>query len=146
MATTGRWWSALLMVALGLLLQVLVAHSYEQTCNSETREEGPHPQGICGSNLSEILWVLCSDGHNSGRRSNRKRAADPESDDTAGKGRLRGLLLSKRQALSYLKKQKTSKEGIGYDRKLQKRQQSQGIVCECCYHHCSYNELIEYCN
>ena len=28
---------------------------------------------------------------------------------------------------------------------LQKRETSQGIVCECCYNHCNLQELSEYC-
>lgn len=49
---------------------------------------------------------------------------------------MQGQILGKRNALSYLGRDKRFYEfGDKY----------QGIVCECCYHHCSYDELSQYC-
>ena len=45
---------------------------------------------------------------------------------------LQGIILGKREAVSYLTKRSS---GTTF----------QGIVCECCYNQCAFEELFQYC-
>nr|UMA82983.1 hormone insulin-related peptide [Conus ebraeus] len=144
--------SPLLVAMLGFLLHVHVARAgLEHTCTLETRLQGAHPRGICGSKLPNIVHTVCQvmgRGYAGGQRQLRKRTSIIDSDDMeADEGSLGGFMMSKRRALSYLQKETNPLVMAGYERRgVQKRHGDQGITCECCYNFCSFRELVQYCN
>ncbi|KAL8608728.1 hypothetical protein ACOMHN_067426 [Nucella lapillus] len=113
--------------------------SYERTCTLATRSRGAHPNGICGKNLAQIVSVLCTPrGYVSNWFTKRSAPNKPRQDGDFVNRNLRGILLNKKDALSYLHKRepRATRRNFG----------SQGITCECCYNRCSYYELLQYCN
>uniref|UniRef100_A0A0K8TUG5 Ctr_Y2L_1 conopeptide n=2 Tax=Splinoconus TaxID=2056757 RepID=A0A0K8TUG5_CONTD len=136
-------WPSSPPVLLTLLLSLLalqlcaVYGSYEHTCTLATRSRGAHPSGICGRNLARIVSVLCTPR---GYVSNwfTKRSAPNNPAETFVDQKLRGVLLNKREALSYLhhREPRAARGTFG----------SQGITCECCFNQCTYYELLQYCN
>ncbi|KAL3881622.1 hypothetical protein ACJMK2_028038 [Sinanodonta woodiana] len=112
------------------LLLVPVFCGLERTCTPLTKQKGPHPQGTCGSHLTNVVHTICE--MFSGFK---KRSYD--TDTTAFKGLEPPVLLpeelslNEKSALDFLSKRTPYEE--------------KGIVCECCYHRCSYTELAQYC-
>ncbi|XP_076445560.1 con-Ins Im1-like [Babylonia areolata] len=153
MAARSAWSTWVLLLQLGLLLRVDEGQAgLEHTCLLSTRLRGPDPNGMCGSRLSNVVRELCRT-IGSGYAGGKKRAgpfmtsvADPVLNGDSQQGT---LLLTKRQALSYLQKQRPpfSAPGLYAASLLQKRSRgTKGITCECCYHRCSLGELLQYCN
>ncbi|KAL8619036.1 hypothetical protein ACOMHN_020734 [Nucella lapillus] len=152
------WWLWCPVVVLGLLLHVsLMVHAgYEHTCYLANRNR-PHPKGLCGSNLPNTLRQVCQHlgrgyaGGLFGKRANNDIGMDAgaEEQEEGEQGeKLRGVLMSKRQAMAYLEKRKRLPDGFfGLSHLLMtKRVEPQGITCECCYNRCNLNELLQYCN
>nr|AQS80518.1 insulin-like 2A precursor [Charonia tritonis] len=139
MAVTWQTYPVLLVLGGLLALHVCAVYgSYEHTCTLSTRSRGAHRNGICGDNLARIVSLLCSPR---GYVSNwfNKRSAPNRPDDSSVEHNLRGILLNKKEALSYLHKRvPRGTRGRSYG--------SQGITCECCYNRCTYYELLQYCN
>ncbi|KAL4232116.1 hypothetical protein ACF0H5_009691 [Mactra antiquata] len=107
-----------------------VSANWDRVCPPYSRR--PHPNGVCGSRIDEILSMLCADGYNEYPAApsfdfRRKRNVD-ESEE---KSMLHGFLIRRGQANSFL-----SKRSSYFQR---------GIVCECCYNSCSIMELFSYC-
>uniref|UniRef100_A0A098LXX4 Ubs_37 putative toxin n=1 Tax=Unedogemmula bisaya TaxID=746885 RepID=A0A098LXX4_UNEBI len=114
-----------LLVALGLLLYAWQAClGDEHNCDSSST---PHPQGKCGSELSEHREELCEI----------EESLHGGTDD-ARKKRGRALPLKKRRRF-LLKARAKRNEALPLDRARR------GIVCECCKNHCNYEEFTEYC-
>nr|UMA83627.1 hormone insulin-related peptide [Conus judaeus] len=117
--------SYFLLVALGLLLYVCQSSfGQEHTCE---RNAAPHPQVICGSQLSAYREEKCEEEEYEQGGTNNVR-----------KTRGRASPLRKR-FLSMLKTRAKRNEAF-----LLKRS-TQGIVCECCNNHCTDEEFTEYC-
>ncbi|XP_076467062.1 con-Ins Im2-like [Babylonia areolata] len=148
-----------------------VQGSYEHTCTLATRSRGAHPYGICGKNLARIVSILCAPrgyvGNWFTKRSASKRPASrakrfasrsdvigdaglgPTRDAGFVNEKLRGILLNKREALSYLQTRDHNNNNNNKHREPRATRRafgSQGITCECCYNRCSYYELLQYCN
>ncbi|XP_076078985.1 con-Ins Im1-like [Mytilus galloprovincialis] len=112
-----------------------VLAGFEKYCMSQTERYGGHKDGICGDELSLVVTLVCE-----GKFSlPKKRSVDHKNSNEDIFPRfspLQGQILGKRNALSYLGKSKRFYDyGSSY----------QGIVCECCYNHCSLDELSQYC-
>ncbi|KAL5010790.1 hypothetical protein ScPMuIL_013095 [Solemya velum] len=96
--------------------------------HTEVRREGPHAQGLCGSQITEIVKLVCGTrGYNERPV---KRSEDEEEIDRVDQ--LKDIIMGKTEAFSYLQKRSDY--------------QKKGIVCECCYNQCSILELQQYCN
>jgi len=114
------------------LLLTLIQHTsftlagLERRCNYLDRR--PHPNGVCGSNLNALISTLCSAFSGGGDRSSYLAKRDAEKSEIDEN--MRGIMLSKKDAFSYLAKRELS---------------GQNIVCECCYHQCNYYEMLQYC-
>ncbi|CAG5135945.1 unnamed protein product [Candidula unifasciata] len=110
------------------LILTLVQHvgiteaNHERVCDYRSR---PHDNGLCGSNLADMLRLLCSMNSNHFTKYIVKRQTEKSLDDS-----LRNIMLNKKDALSYLAKRETSGS----------------IICECCYHQCHVMELLQYCD
>nr|ALJ03494.1 insulin-like peptide 2 [Sinonovacula constricta] len=105
----------------------LVRANWDRTCTPFTRSFGPHPAGLCGRRIDEMLQFLCYDGYNESPYSRKKR----DTEEKPHQSELGSLLIPREEANSYLVKRSDYFE--------------RGIVCECCYHHCSIMELFSYC-
>ncbi|XP_059169871.1 molluscan insulin-related peptide 3-like [Physella acuta] len=110
-------------VLLALLHNIGVTQGgYEHTCSYHSR---PHKRGLCGKRLADMVEYLCYSGFgNYMSKVVRKRNAEIVIDEN-----LRGILLNKKEALSY----------------LTKREVRGSITCECCYNRCTQSELLQYC-
>nr|P80090.2 RecName: Full=Molluscan insulin-related peptide 3; AltName: Full=MIP III; Contains: RecName: Full=Molluscan insulin-related peptide 3 B chain; Contains: RecName: Full=Molluscan insulin-related peptide 3 A chain; Flags: Precursor [Lymnaea stagnalis]AAB28954.1 insulin-related peptide III [Lymnaea stagnalis] len=107
-------------VFLTLLLNVSITRGTTQhTCSILSR---PHPRGLCGSTLANMVQWLCSTYTTSSKV---KRQAEPDEEDDA----MSKIMISKKRALSY----------------LTKRESRPSIVCECCFNQCTVQELLAYC-
>ncbi|KAL3881616.1 hypothetical protein ACJMK2_028032 [Sinanodonta woodiana] len=112
------------------LLLVPVLCGLERTCTPLIKQKGPHPQGACGSQLTNLVHTICE--MFSGFK---KRSYDADTTAVQGLGPPVFLpeqrFIDKKSALDFLAKR------TAYEEK--------GIVCECCYHRCSLMELAQYC-
>ncbi|XP_063403492.1 molluscan insulin-related peptide 3-like [Mytilus trossulus] len=123
MSISGLW-SYVLFVILMPISPTLAG--LDKTCTSEARD---HQHGLCGRGLSETLQLICMGQYNipvPGKR-------DVDEDQYPRVSRLQGIILGKREAFSYLSKRSSA---IRF----------QGIICECCYNQCGYDELLQYCS
>lgn len=112
-----------LLVTLASNLDFSLA-GFEHTCSPYQR---PHPSGLCGPALIEVIPTLCTAlGGSVYSKMRSKRDIDhvPE--------KMRGILLNKKDAMSYL----TKREAGGH----------RSITCECCYNQCNIVELLQYCS
>ncbi|NP_001191615.1 insulin precursor [Aplysia californica] len=111
-----------LLLTLASNLDISLAN-FEHSCNGYMR---PHPRGLCGEDLHVIISNLCSSlGGN--RRFLAKYMVKRDTENVNDK--LRGILLNKKEAFSY----------------LTKREASGSITCECCFNQCRIFELAQYC-
>ncbi|KAH9503694.1 hypothetical protein Btru_067181 [Bulinus truncatus] len=105
-------------VCLLLVLYVTEVRALQtKFCTTNSR---PHLRGRCGADLVDTMQGLCSPYSN---RIKRNTAAESSELFT-------GLTLNKPSALSY----------------LTKREPGYNLVCECCMHHCTINEMLAYCS
>ncbi|KAK3096599.1 hypothetical protein FSP39_001578 [Pinctada imbricata] len=124
----GGVWRPLLWFGIMCLNMHTIFAGFERIC---TGNERPHPQGICGSYIPETLHLLCMGSYNIPV----KRDNDYQSnyrDHLPRLSPLQGIIIGKRDAFSYLGGHRGHREV--------------GIVCECCYNQCAYDELQQYCD
>nr|ATG85034.1 insulin [Conus lividus] len=116
--------SYFLLVALGLLLYVCrSSFGTEHTCEPYA---SPHPQGVCGQELTGLHELICE--------------AEENFHGGTGKKRGRDSPLRKRRGFhSMLKARAKRNEASPLQRSVQ------GISCECCKNHCTFEEITEYC-
>ncbi|KAK3585527.1 hypothetical protein CHS0354_022935 [Potamilus streckersoni] len=112
------------------LLLVPVFCDLDRTCTPLVKEKGPHPEGTCGMRLTNLVHTICE--MFSGFK---KRSYDSDTTAIQGIGPPFTLpgerSMDKKSALDFLSKRTPYEE--------------KGIVCECCYHRCSFTELAQYC-
>jgi len=60
MSSSDQWSYVLIVI---LLVPTTLA-DLERTCSSDIEHRGAHPAGLCGSQLSEILQMICIWGYN----------------------------------------------------------------------------------
>nr|QHI00148.1 insulin-like peptide [Sepia latimanus] len=122
----------LLATLLSIVNWQVVNAGLEHTCNEETIRQGPAQGAHCGVEIPNILQLLCAPaGYNERMSDRQRRNLVPTSRAVGRRGNgLRDIIISKRQAKSYLTKR---------DRNWT------GIVCECCYNKCILEELLDYC-
>ena len=60
MSSSDQWSYVLIII---LLVPTTLA-DLERTCSSNIEHRGAHPEGVCGSQLSEILGIICVWGYN----------------------------------------------------------------------------------
>lgn len=103
--------------------------NFEHTCSGVDIEWRPHRHGKCGNSLRETVDTMCR--FFAMPSLSKFLVKRDTSAQTSGKmGKMGSILLNKKEAMSY----------------LTKREAHQSITCECCYHSCSYMELLQYCN
>ncbi|KAK7106883.1 con-Ins Im2-like [Littorina saxatilis] len=142
MAATTQCHALLVLWVLALQVST-AAGGYEHTCDLNTRLRGAHSGGVCGRRLASLVAMLCEDRGHAGRYNHPDKRSVR---DTTGlvDERLRGILLNKREALSYLNT-RVEDTRVARGARAKRRSGVQGITCECCYNVCSMNELYEYC-
>jgi len=154
---------ALLVLAFGTSMVHRADAGYEHTCKPEDALDSP--RGICGTQLSGFLHLICG-SKGVDKRSDASSllafdspkpvasallikefdvdtlTADSDS-ESGGKGRsIRSagslsadIFMPRTEAVSYLHSKRRYHTQNGY----------QGISCECCVHECSISELRQYC-
>ncbi|XP_063401955.1 molluscan insulin-related peptide 3-like [Mytilus trossulus] len=115
----GDPWSYVILVLLSTQLLVPFVVT-DRICNSQST---PHPFGVCGSELSNIMQLICGDRGFNSRMSKRGEVIEDTTDSP-----LHGIILGKRKAMAYITKRRTH------------------IVCECCHNSCEFSEMEQYCN
>nr|AOF40161.1 insulin precursor [Conus planorbis] len=109
--------SYFLWVALGLLLYVYQASPQEYVCDSSS---SPHQNGVCGAELTRVYEEMC---------------------ETEASKNTRSAQRKRRQVFPLKKQLSLLKAKIKRD----EDKSSEGMSCECCKHHCDYEEITEYC-
>jgi len=122
--TQSSTWLLTLLLTLTSHLHVALSN-YEHTCSAGNQ---PHPLGVCGPALTRVIDTLCDALERRGflARYMSKRDTRPHHIHE----KMRGILLNKKQAFSF----------------ISKRSASGGIACECCYNQCHLYELAQYCH
>lgn len=138
-------WS--LFVVLISLMIAIVNSSDHKVCSAHSK---PHPQGICGSKIDEVVKLVCGKGNYNEKQYRKRRSviepnildleassllalsdhnAQPVETDEAESGL--NFLLKRSHAQDFL-----DKRGSFY---------WDGVACDCCYHSCSIRQLSKYC-
>jgi len=139
------------LMPLGVLLMFLIYNMHVQSCTAQKTctvgANTPHPKGVCGTLITELLKLLCGGTY-------RERSDLVKRSPAAAQSILD---MDPKTLLDLTKKAKLNDEvQMGRDAFYDKRDATMflqkkadyyitGISCECCYNKCDIREMVNYC-